>query len=187
MLGWRTGTAVGWRPVRGLAIELVVEDRAHRAVGQRADLDGAHRRRFETIGAERPDQAHDAEAGAEALFGMRPALQDQLAQRRRRRTDRGGLAGECARRSSRRSADGSTACDRGRWCAGDCRWSADARRSARPSERPRRCAASAAPRPRGGRSGRARCRSAPRPRRGNRCRRGAAAIRRRHRARSATP
>ena len=28
--------------------------------------------------AERPHQAHDAEAGAEALFGMRPALQDQL-------------------------------------------------------------------------------------------------------------
>src|ERR1700688_4083594 len=82
---------MGWRPVRGLAIELVVEDRAHRAVGQRADLDSARHRRFETLGAERPDQAHDAEAGTEALFGGWPTLQDQLAQRRRRRADRGGL------------------------------------------------------------------------------------------------
>ena len=48
--------------------------------------------------------------------------------------------------------------DRPRWCAGDCRRSADARRSARPSERSRRCAASAGPRPRGGRSGREHCR-----------------------------
>jgi hypothetical protein len=29
------------------------------------------------------------------------------------------------------SAGGSTACDRRRWCADDCRWSADARQSAR--------------------------------------------------------
>src|SRR5712691_9386390 len=65
MLGWRTGTLL----VGGLAVELVVEDRTHRAVSQRADLDGAHRRRFETIGAERPHQAHDAETGAEALLG----------------------------------------------------------------------------------------------------------------------
>jgi hypothetical protein len=65
--------------VHGLAIELVVEDRAHRAVGRRADLDRSSGRRFEAIGAKRPQQADDAEAGTEALFGMRPALQDQLA------------------------------------------------------------------------------------------------------------
>ena len=35
--------------------------------------------------------AHDAETGAEALFGVWPALQDQLAQRGRGGTDRGGL------------------------------------------------------------------------------------------------
>ena len=29
---------IGWRPLRGLAIELVIEDRAHRAVGEGADL-----------------------------------------------------------------------------------------------------------------------------------------------------
>ena len=63
----------------GLAIELVVEDRANRAIGQRADLDGARCRRFETHGTVRPHQADDAETGAEALLGVRPALQDQLA------------------------------------------------------------------------------------------------------------
>jgi hypothetical protein len=70
---------IGWRPLRGLAIELVIEDRAHRAVGEGADLDGAGCCRFETLGAERPHQAHDAEAGAEALLRVRSALQDQLA------------------------------------------------------------------------------------------------------------
>jgi hypothetical protein len=82
---------IGWRPVRGLAIELVVEDRAHRAVSERADLDGARRRCFETIGAEWPEQTNDTQAGSEALFRVRPALQDQLAQRGRSGTDRGGL------------------------------------------------------------------------------------------------
>ena len=83
---------IGGRPLRNLAIELVVEDRAHRAVGQRADLDRPRSGSFEAIGAERPHQAHNAEAGTEALFGMRPALQDQLAQRGSSWADRSGLA-----------------------------------------------------------------------------------------------
>jgi hypothetical protein len=70
---------VNARPLWGLAIELVVEDRTHRAVGQRADLDSVHRRRFDPIGAKRPHQAHDAEAGTEPLLGMGTALQDQFA------------------------------------------------------------------------------------------------------------
>src|SRR3954452_10281668 len=86
---WHT---IGRRPLRSLAIELVVEDRAHRAVGQRADLDRPRGGGFEAIGAERPHQAHNAEAGTEALFGMRPALQDQLAQRGSSWADRSGLA-----------------------------------------------------------------------------------------------
>jgi len=65
--------------LRSLAIELVIEDGAHRAVGQGADLDRPRGGGFETIGAERPHQPDDAEAGAEALFEMGPALQDQLA------------------------------------------------------------------------------------------------------------
>jgi len=71
--------AIGGRPLRSLAIELVIEDGAHRAVGQGADLDRPRGGGFETIGAERPHQPDDAEAGAEALFEMGPALQDQLA------------------------------------------------------------------------------------------------------------
>src|SRR5438067_9857462 len=65
--------AIGGRRLRSLAIELVVEDRAHRAVGQRADLDRPRGGGFEAIGAEGPYQPHDAEAGSEALFGMGPA------------------------------------------------------------------------------------------------------------------
>src|SRR5258708_6598813 len=91
-VGMEDRNGVGRPATGGLAIELVVEDRAHRAVGQRADLDGAHRRRFDPIGTERPHQAHDAEARAEALFWVRSALQDQLAQGGRRWTDGSGLA-----------------------------------------------------------------------------------------------
>ena len=77
-IGMEDRNGVGGLATVGLPVELVVEDRAHRAVGQRADLDGTHRRRFDPIGTERPHQAHDAQAGAEALFRVRPALQDQL-------------------------------------------------------------------------------------------------------------
>src|SRR3981081_615409 len=95
MLGWRTGTASAGGRLAGLRSSLlscvwgargwgfVVGVGGPRAVGEGADLDGARCCRFETLGAERPHQAHDAEAGAEALFGMRPAFQDQLAERRR--------------------------------------------------------------------------------------------------------
>src|SRR5438128_10848414 len=69
---------IGGPSLRRLTIEVVVEDRTHRAVGQRADLDGARCRRFETLGTERTHQAHDAETRAEALFGVGPALQDQF-------------------------------------------------------------------------------------------------------------
>src|SRR5260221_13284490 len=90
MLGWRTETASAGGRRAAWRSSLLFEDRAHRAVGERADLDGARGRRFETLGAERPHQAHDAETGTEALFGMRPALQDQLAQSRR-----GGAGSRC--------------------------------------------------------------------------------------------
>jgi hypothetical protein len=84
--------AIGGRPLRGLAIELVVEDRAHRTVGQRADLDCPRGGGFETIGAEWPHQPHDAQAGPEALLRVGPALQDQLAERGGSGADRSGLA-----------------------------------------------------------------------------------------------
>src|SRR5205823_7124297 len=91
-IGMEQRHAVGrWR-LRGLVIELVVEDRAHRAVGQGADLDGPRGGGFEAIGAEWPHQPHDAEAGSEALLGVGPALQDQLAERGGSWADRSGLA-----------------------------------------------------------------------------------------------
>src|ERR1700758_5163428 len=71
--------AIGGRRLRSLAIELVVEDGTHRAVGQRADLDRSRGGGFEAIGAEWPHQPHDAEASAEALFRVGTAFQDQLA------------------------------------------------------------------------------------------------------------
>src|ERR1700758_5742613 len=80
--------AIGGRPLCGVPIELVVEDRAHRAVGQRADLNRPRGGGFEAIGAEWAHQPHDAEAGAEALLRVGPALQDQLAQRGSSWTDR---------------------------------------------------------------------------------------------------
>src|ERR1700750_2167463 len=74
--------AIGGWLLGSLAIELVVEDGSHRAVGQGADLDRPRGGGFQAIGAERPHQPHDAEAGSEALLGVGPALQDQLAGRR---------------------------------------------------------------------------------------------------------
>ena len=67
--------ALGWRT----PIEIVGEDRLDRAVGARADLEGAHGGRIEAllpVGSGEPD---DAEAGAEALLGMWALIEDQLA------------------------------------------------------------------------------------------------------------
>src|SRR5438552_17516179 len=84
--------AIGGWPLCGLAIELVVEDGAHRAVGQGADLDCPRGGGFEAIGAEPPHQPHDAEASAEAPRGGGPALPGQLAQPRGGSAGRKGLA-----------------------------------------------------------------------------------------------
>ena len=67
---------------RRLAIKIVVEDGFDRSVGPGADLDRPCGRGFKALGTEGPRQADNAEAGPEALFGMRPMLQDQIAQER---------------------------------------------------------------------------------------------------------
>jgi len=127
--------AVGRRPLRRLAVDLVVEDGAHRAVGQRADLDCPGGGSFKAIGAESPHQPHDAKAGAEALLKAGSALQE-LARATRQSLGRSWWPrGECARPSSRHRADGSTAYARARWCPDGYRWRADERRSARHLER----------------------------------------------------
>src|SRR4051794_32910732 len=80
--------------IRSQPVELVVEDGCDRAVGQRADLDGAHRRRIEASGRHRPRQPQDTNAGPETLFGVRAALQDQRAKDADRRPDRVRVAAD---------------------------------------------------------------------------------------------
>src|ERR1700749_1853292 len=84
--------AIGGRLLRRVAIELVVEDRAHRAVGQRADLDRPRGGGFQAIGAEWAHQPGDDEARTEPLLRVGPALQDQPAERGGGGADRSGLA-----------------------------------------------------------------------------------------------
>jgi hypothetical protein len=72
---------------RGTPIEVVVEDGFDRAVGARADVDGALGGSFQTLGAMGAGQPDDAQTGAETLFGMRSLFEDQFAERRRRRAD----------------------------------------------------------------------------------------------------
>ena len=73
--------------LRGAPIEVVVEDGFDRAVGARADVDGAFRGGFEAFGAIGTGEPDDAQTGAKALFGMRTLFEDQFTQRRRRRPD----------------------------------------------------------------------------------------------------
>ena len=80
----------------GVSIELVVEDGANRAVGERADLDGVRCSGFQPCDAERPRQPQDAEAGSEALLGMGSLLQDEIAERRGCRADEGGVPADAA-------------------------------------------------------------------------------------------
>ena len=63
----------------GLAIEVVVEDGADRAVAAGADLERALAGRFDPFAAEGLDEPDNAQAGAEALLGMAAFFQDQLA------------------------------------------------------------------------------------------------------------
>ena len=84
------------RPVCGVSIELVVEDGTDRAVGERADLDGAGGGGLQPGDPERPRQPQDAEAGSEALLGMRPLIEDEIAERHGRRTDEGGIPADTA-------------------------------------------------------------------------------------------
>jgi hypothetical protein len=78
------------RTVRGM-IELVVEGGTDRAVGERADLDGARCGGLQTCDTERPRQPQDAEAGSEALLRMGSLLQDEIAERCGCRADEGGV------------------------------------------------------------------------------------------------
>ena len=76
----RAGARAGGEALVAAMGDLALDEKTEPiGVGQGADLDRARCRCLDTLGAERAHQAHDAEAGAETLFGMRAALQDQLA------------------------------------------------------------------------------------------------------------
>ncbi len=73
------------RPVRGhcrpLAIEVVLQDRVDRAVGAGTDLERSATSGFEPLATIRLGEPQDADAGAEALLGVRALAQDDLDQR----------------------------------------------------------------------------------------------------------
>ena len=78
-----TDVAVDYRrPVRGrcgpLAIEVVLQDRVDGGVGARADLQRPAAGGLEPLGPVALGQPQDADAGAEALLGVRPLAQDDL-------------------------------------------------------------------------------------------------------------
>ena len=116
--------------VRGVPIELVIEDGTDRSISERADLDSARSGGLHTCDTERSRQAQDAKAGSEALFGVR----------RVRAESAGCGEGRSGRWSSRRTGDDWTACDREPSCACRCHSIAGAQRSARPWRRSRWCA-----------------------------------------------
>src|SRR6202790_2022229 len=83
------------RHVRGrcvpLAIAVGLQDRVDRAVGSRADLQRPAAGGLQPLGPVASDEPHDADAGAEALLGVRALAQDDLDQRRGLRADLAGL------------------------------------------------------------------------------------------------
>lgn len=76
----------------GVATEVVVEDGFDGTVGPGADVERLRCGRFDPLRAEGFDPPDDAEAGPEALLWIGVFFQDQVAQRRRRRSDQGGVA-----------------------------------------------------------------------------------------------
>ena len=82
--------------VRGVPIELVIEDGTDRSISERADLDSARSGGLHTCDTERSRQAQDAKAGSEALFGVRPVLQDEFAERCGCWPDEGSVSADAA-------------------------------------------------------------------------------------------
>ena len=86
----------------GPAAQAVGQDGGDALAGERADLEGAGRDGLGAAGLEVAEQAQDAEAGPEALLGMRPVGQDGRDQRLGARPDRG--AAQRRKRSGVQSA-----------------------------------------------------------------------------------
>src|ERR1700694_4755407 len=80
------GLVVG-RLVEESAIEAALEDRTDRGDGASLDQDAASAGRIDARIVVAPGQRQDTEAGAKALLGMRPGLDDDLEKRRGRGAD----------------------------------------------------------------------------------------------------
>ena len=78
---------------RFAAIEVVLEDRIERGIGLGADFQGPLAGRLQPVGPMGLGQAQDAYTRAEALFGVRPAPEDDPDQSRRVGARGAGLAG----------------------------------------------------------------------------------------------
>src|SRR5688572_10250619 len=79
---------------RGEPVEAVLEDRIDVAIRARLDRDGAGAGGLEPLRAVALGQAHDAEARAIALLGMRPIRENRLRQRGGLRADGAGPVDE---------------------------------------------------------------------------------------------
>src|SRR5271155_263670 len=91
-IGMQDRRTVRLAPMRGLAIEVVIENGFDRAISPGTELKRSHGSGLDTVGAEGLGQSDDAETRSEPLLGMSPVFQDQVAQERRGRTDTGCLA-----------------------------------------------------------------------------------------------
>src|SRR6202051_1273525 len=80
------GLVVG-RLVEESAIEAALEEPTERGDGESLDQDGASAGGIDARIVVAPGQRQDTEAGAKALLGMRPGLDDGLEKRRGRWTD----------------------------------------------------------------------------------------------------
>lgn len=85
---------VGRRPRRRCPVEMVVEDRADGAISPCTDLQRPAAGGVDALAAEALGEPDDAEAGTEALFGMRPIRQYLLAQQGRIGADCGSFPGD---------------------------------------------------------------------------------------------
>src|SRR5882757_10327671 len=102
-VGGATDVAVDDRRlVRGgygpLAIAVGLQDRVDRAVGARADLERPATSGFQPLTTVELGEPQVADAGAEALFGVRALPQDDLDQRRGMAADLTGLPPQPLRR-----------------------------------------------------------------------------------------
>src|SRR5271154_2069965 len=80
------------------AIKAVLEDRTDRGDGASLDQDAASAGRIDARIVVAPGQRQDTEAGAKALLGVRPGLDDDLEERRGRWTDLLASSDQASRR-----------------------------------------------------------------------------------------